>query len=450
MMNSVNTRELVLGILLQVNKEGEYSHIAIRNTLEKYQYLSKQDRSFITRVCEGTLEYRLKIDYIINQFSNVKVNKMKPVIREILRSGVYQLLYMDSIPDSAVCNEAVKLAQKKGFYSLKGFVNGVLRTIARQNGRFGLPKKEQHVEYLSVVYSMPVWLVVRWLDQLGFEAAEGMLKAFLEERPTTVRCQEYLNSVDDTVASLKSQGVKVEKAPYVKSAYYISDYDYLPALLAFNMGRIQVQDVSSMLVGEIAAPRPGDYIIDMCAAPGGKSLHVADKMKGRGRVEARDISQYKVEMMEDNFRRAEAVNIEAVCKDATAYEEESAGKADIVLADVPCSGLGVIGRKTDIKYKMTPEKQEQIIKLQRKILENAAAYVKPGGTLIYSTCTVAREENQDNLHWFVNNYPFETESLDPYLCDELHSETTGQGYLQLLPGKHKSDGFFIARLRRVK
>ena len=449
MINSINTRELILGILLQVNKEGEYSHIAIRSTLEKYQYLSKQDRSFITRVCEGTLEFRLKIDYIINQFSNVKVNKMKPVIREILRSGVYQLLYMDSIPDSAVCNEAVKLAQKRGFYSLKGFVNGVLRTIARERGKLTFPPKEHHVEYLSVTYSMPVWLVVRWLDQLGFETTENMLRAFLKERPTAVRCQEYLNSVEDTIASLRSQGVKVEKAPYIKTAYYISEYDYLPALHAFTMGRIQVQDVSSMLVGEIAAPRPGDRILDLCAAPGGKSLHVADKMKGQGYVEARDVSQYKVQLMEENFRRAEAVNIEAVCRDACVYEEETAGSADIVLADVPCSGLGVIGRKTDIKYKMTPEKQEQIIKLQRKILENAAAYVRPGGVLVYSTCTIAREENQDNIHWFVNHYPFQLESLDPYLCEELHSETTGQGYLQLLPGVHESDGFFIARMRRV-
>lgn len=449
MINSINTRELILGILLQVNKEGEYSHIAIRNTLGKYQYLSKQDRSFITRVCEGTLEYRLKIDYIINQFSNVKVNKMKPVIREILRSGGYQLLYMDSIPDSAVCNEAVKLAQKKGFYSLKGFVNGVLRTIARERGKLAFPPKEHHVEYLSVTYSMPVWLVVRWLDQLGFETTETILKAFLQERPTAVRCQEYLNSTEDTIASLRSQGVKVEKAPYIKTAYYISEYDYLPALHAFTMGRIQVQDVSSMLVGEIAAPSPGDRILDLCAAPGGKSLHVADKMKGQGHVEARDVSEYKVQLMEENFRRADAVNIEAVCRDACVYEEETAGSADIVLADVPCSGLGVIGRKTDIKYKMTPEKQEQIIKLQRKILENAAAYVRPGGILIYSTCTIAREENQDNIHWFVNHYPFQPESLDPYLCEELHSETTGQGYLQLLPGVHESDGFFIARLRRV-
>ena len=184
--------------------------------------------------------------------------------------------------------------------------------------------------------------------------------------------------MEDTIASLRSQGVKVEKAPYIKTAYYISEYDYLPALHAFTMGRIQVQDVSSMLVGEIAAPRPGDRILDLCAAPGGKSLHVADKMKGQGYVEARDVSQYKVQLMEENFRRAEAVNMEAVCRDACVYEEETAGSADIVLADVPCSGLGVIGRKTDIKYKMTPEKQEQIIKLQRKILENAAAYVRPG------------------------------------------------------------------------
>ncbi len=448
MSQQVNTRELILGILLEVNKEGQYSHLVIRSTLEKYQYLEKQERAFITRVCEGTLEYKLRLDYILNQFSTVAAEKMKPVIRELLRSSVYQILYMDSVPDSAVCNEAVKLARKKGFYNLTGFVNGVLRKIAREYGSIRFPGKEEPEEYLSVIYSMPKWLVQRFLEQYGFEKTEKMLEAFLKEKPTTIRIREYLVEKEAVLESLRSQKVTVEKAPYVDNAYYLKDYDYLPALDAFRVGSIQVQDVSSMLVGDIAAPKEGDYVIDLCAAPGGKTLCIADKLKGTGRVDARDISRTKTDYIRENAIRQNFLNVVVTEKDATQLDSDSLEKADIVLADVPCSGLGVMGRKTDIKYKLNPAKIQELAGLQREILEQASTYVKPGGTLIYSTCTIGKEENQDNVEWFLEHYPYELESLDPYLCEELRSETTKKGYLQLLPGVHQCDGFFIARLKR--
>lgn len=448
MSQQVNTRELILGILLEVNKEGQYSHLVIRSTLEKYQYLEKQERAFITRVCEGTLEYKLRLDYILNQFSTVPAEKMKPVIRELLRSSVYQILYMDSVPDSAVCNEAVKLARKKGFYNLTGFVNGVLRKVAREYGSIRFPGKEEPEEYLSVIYSMPKWLVQRFLEQYGFEKTEKMLEAFLKEKPTTIRIREHLVEKEAVLESLKSQKVTVEKAPYVENAYYLKDYDYLPALDAFRVGSIQVQDVSSMLVGEIADPKEGDYVIDLCAAPGGKTLCIADKLKGTGRVDARDISRTKTDYIRENAIRQNFLNVVVTEKDATQLDSESLEKGDIVLADVPCSGLGVMGRKTDIKYKLNPAKIQELAGLQREILEQASTYVKPGGTLIYSTCTIGREENQDNVEWFLERYPYELESLDPYLCEELKSETTRKGYLQLLPGVHQCDGFFIARLKR--
>lgn len=448
MNQQVNTRELILGILLEVNKEGQYSHLVIRSTLEKYQYLEKQERAFITRVCEGTLEYKLRLDYILNQFSTVPAEKMKPVIRELLRSSVYQILYMDSVPDSAVCNEAVKLARKKGFYNLTGFVNGVLRKIAREYGSIRFPGKEEPEEYLSVIYSMPKWLVQRFLEQYGFEKTEKMLEAFLKEKPTTIRIREYLVEKEAVLESLKSQKVTVEKAPYVENAYYVKDYDYLPALDAFRVGSIQVQDVSSMLVGDIAAPKEGDYVIDLCAAPGGKTLCIADKLKGTGRVDARDISRTKTDYIRENAIRQNFLNVVVTEKDATQLDSDSLEKADIVLADVPCSGLGVMGRKTDIKYKLNSAKIQELAGLQREILEQASTYVKPGGTLIYSTCTIGKEENQDNVEWFLEHYPYELESLDPYLCEELRSETTKKGYLQLLPGVHQCDGFFIARLKR--
>ena len=448
MNHQVNTRELILGILLEVNKEGQYSHLVIRSTLEKYQYLEKQERAFISRVCEGTLEYKIRLDYILNQFSTVPAEKMKPVIRELLRSSVYQVLYMDSVPDSAVCNEAVKLARKKGFYNLTGFVNGVLRKIAREYGSIRFPGKDQPEEYLSVIYSMPKWLVQRFLEQHGFEKTEKMLESFLKEKPTTIRIREYLVDKKAVLESLERQQVTVEKAPYIENAYYLKNYDYLPALEAFRMGTVQVQDVSSMLVGDIADPNEGDYVIDLCAAPGGKTLCIADKLKGTGRVDARDISRSKTDLIRENAIRQSFLNVVVTEKDASQLDSDSLEKADILIADVPCSGLGVMGRKTDIKYKMNPAKIQELAGLQRLILEQASTYVKPGGTLIYSTCTITNEENLDNVKWFTEHFPYELESLDPYLCKELQSETTSKGYLQLLPGVHQCDGFFIARMKR--
>lgn len=448
MTNGINPREMILEILLQI-EEGEHSHIAIRSALSKYQFLPRQERAFITRVCEGTLEYRIQIDYILDSFSKVTVDKMKPPIREILRSAVYQLRYMDSVPDSAVCNEAVKLTQRKGFYNLKPFVNGVLRTIAREMDQVKFPSREENlVRSLSVEYSMPEQLVERWLEAYGEETTEKILKDFLEEKPLTVRCRTYLNSQEAIVKSLTDQGVKVEPAPYLPYACHISGFDHILALDAFINGKILVQDVSSMLVAEAADPQKGDYVIDVCAAPGGKSLHVGDKMEGFGTVDARDVSQYKVNLIEENIRRTNSINVQAKVQDATIFDQESELLADIVLADVPCSGYGVIGKKPDIKYRVTPQRQEEIVILQRTILDRAANYVKPRGTLIFSTCTIAKEENEENMMWFLQNYPFKLESLDPCLPEELHSETTALGYLQLLPGVHKTDGFFIAKFRR--
>ena len=444
-----DVRGTALEILLEIIQGNEYSHIAVRNALDKMQYLPKQERAFINRLVEGTLEYMLRIDYVLDQYSSVKVKKMKPVIRNILRCGVYQILFMDSVPDSAACNEAVKLAQKKGFYSLKGFVNGVLRTVAREKEHIVYPVREKNLsEYLSVWYSMPLWLVERWLGEYGPEITETMLKEFLADRPTTIRCQLYRMDPELTVSSLIKQGAKVEKAPYLPYAWYLSDYSHLAGLKSFVMGRFVVQDIISMLVTEAAAPKKGDYVIDLCAAPGGKSLHVADRMEGYGHVDARDLTDYKVELIQENIKRTGAINIAASKKDATVRDKESLEKADIVLADVPCSGLGVIGKKTDIKYRVDQDKIQELVVLQRQILHNAASYVKPGGTLIYSTCTITREENIENVEWFLENYPYRLESLDPYLCEELHSETTEKGYLQLLPGVHKTDGFFLARFRK--
>lgn len=451
MTKPVNIREICLEILQEITEEEAYSHIVLREVLEKYQYLEKRDRAFISRVVEGTLEHMIQLDYIIEQFSNVPVYNMKPLIRNLLRMSVYQLKYMDSVPESAACNEAVKLAQRRGFYNLKGFVNGVLRSTARRLSqvRYPDPAKEP-LHYLSVKYSFPVWMLEKWVTQYGYEVTEKICLDSHMEKGTVVRCNLQKASKEEIIASLTQEGISVRQHPYLDYALILSDYNYMRAIAAFKNGWIQVQDISSMLVAEIAAPNWGEYCIDVCAAPGGKALHIAEKLMGSGYVEARDISEYKVQLMQENIERTDAINIRAAVKDATVVDEESIRKADIVLADVPCSGLGVIGKKQDIKYKMSAQRQQDIIRLQRRILSVVQDYVKPGGVLIYSTCTIGADENQYNLKWFLENYPFRLESIDPYICDALKSKTTKGGYIQLLPGIHESDGFFIARLRRLE
>ncbi len=451
MTRQANLREIILDALIEITEEEAYSHIVLRAVLEKYQYLEKRDRAFITRVTEGTLEHMLQLDYIIEQFSNVPVYNMKPLIRNLLRMSVYQMKYMDSVPDSASCNEAVRIAQRRGFYNLKGFVNGVLRNVARRLSQVQYPDQARDpLQYLSVKYSFPVWIVDKWVKQFGYEATERICRDSHMEKKTVVRCRFGKASKEEIIRELEQQGITVRQHPYLDYALEISGYNYINAVSAFKKGWISIQDVSSMLVAEIAAPNWGDYCIDVCAAPGGKSMHLSEKLMDSGYVEARDISEMKVNWMQRRIEESGALNIRAVVKDATIPDAESHQRADIVLADLPCSGLGVIGRKQDIKYKMSEKKQQDIIRLQRRILNTVQDYVRPGGTLIFSTCTIGADENQYNVKWFLENYPFCLESIDPYICEELRSRTTQGGYIQLLPGVHQSDGFFIARFRRLE
>ena len=283
------------------------------------------------------------------------------------------------------------------------------------------------------------------------ETVEKMLIDFQTEKPVTIRCNTGRISPEALKEKLKSEGVHAEAHPYLPYAYCITGYDYLGELKSFQDGLFAVQDISSMLVGEIAAPKPGDYIIDVCAAPGGKALHLADKMEGSGHVEARDLTEYKVGMIQENIDRMQIHSVSAILMDASVPDGASAGKADIVIADLPCSGLGVLGRKTDLKYKTAKEHPEELAGLQRKILDTVCRYVKPGGTLVYSTCTIHPAENMGNVHWFLETHPeFQMDSIAKRLCEDLRSSILEEGCLQLLPGVNDSDGFFIARLIRCR
>ena len=430
----INLREIILGALMDIVEEEQYSHIVLKDVLEKYQYLDKRDRAFITRVTEGTLENMLQMDYIIERFSKVKVENMKPVIRNILRMSVYQLKYMDSVPDSAVCNEGVRLAQKRGFYQLKGFVNGVLRSVARNLDKVEYPSKEkQPLLYLSVTYSMPEWIVNLWLPAYGREGTETLLKGLLSIHPVSLRFSTELTEAEreSLAEKIEKTGVRLQQSRELPYVYLAQNLENVSELPGFAEGKFTVQDASSALAVEAAGICPGNTVMDLCAAPGGKTILAAEFAGEAGHVVSRDISEYKTDLIRENLERMNRRNVEVQVYDATVHDPEKEKYADVVLMDVPCSGLGVMGKKRDIKYHATPESLQSITELQRQIVAAGWQYVKPHGVLLYSTCTIHRGENQEMAVWITENFPF-----------VLEEER------QLLPGTDETDGFYYARLRR--
>lgn len=448
----MNMRELVLDILLELNRQDEYLNVLLFGVLEKYDYLDGKEKAFIKRVCEGTVERRIQIDYILDRFSRVPVRKMKPLIRELLRMSVYQILFMEHIPDAAVCNEAVNLAKKRKFSSLQGFVNGVLRAVVRGKDAIEYPDREQDAyAYLSVYYSAPAWLVQHLCDAYGMEQCERILQSFLQRRPVCIRMKETLpvKERERLLQVWQRAGVMVRQHPYLACAVEVQKTDGIKSLEGYEEGAFAVQDVSSMLVVETAGIRAGDTVIDVCAAPGGKAIHAAEKLAGTGQVVACDLTARKTAKIEDNRDRMRIQNLSVVIQDARERNDKLVGQADVLLVDVPCSGLGVIGKKQDIKYRVTKQSLQDITVLQRQIVQNVIQYLKPEGIMMYSTCTMNPEENEKMVDWICREFDMETAGMQAGLPDALKASGE-KGFLQLLPGIHETDGFFIARLRRRK
>ncbi len=426
-----NTREIVLDTLLVLEKGEEFSHRLIKSVLDKYNYLDERDKAFMKRLTEGTIERQIELDYYLNACSSVPVRKMKPLIRCLMRMSVYQLLYMDNVPDSAVCNEACKLAQKRKFGNLKGFVNGVLRSVARQKDNLPMPDAtSKPMEYLSVKYSMPMWLVEMWVEAYGQETTRKMLEGLLAIHPVTLRFRTDLSEGErqELIGQMEETDAKLTQSSLLSYLYYIENTESIAELPGYEAGRFVVQDASSAMAVEAAGIKADDYVVDICASPGGKSMLAAEKA---GKVLSRDVSDAKVALIEENIARMGLDNIVVEVYDATVKDESLIEQADVVLADVPCSGLGVMGKKRDIKYHITLEKIASIKELQREIIRSSWNYVKPGGVLLYSTCTINPEENEQMAAWIVENFPF-----------ELEEER------QFIPGEDETDGFYYARLRR--
>lgn len=445
--SSVNVRKLALDLMIEIMEENVFCDKALHHALDSTT-LTKRDRSFLTRLVEGTIERCIEIDYILNQFSKVRVAKMKPVIRNILRLAVYQIFYMDQVPDSAACNEAVKLTVKRKLSNLKGFVNGVLRSISREKAEISYPPREDVIAYFSVCYSMPEWIVEEFLKTYGEKGTEQILQSFLKEKKgLAIRCTQSRFSKEQVRKALEKEGVLVEDGELLPYALSISGYSSLKELTAFQKGMFQVQDESSMLAGQIAGIRQDSLVLDVCAAPGGKTLHAAD-ICIKGQVISCDLTKEKTELIRENCVRLGYDNIQIFQNDATVLREEWIDKADVVIADLPCSGLGVIGKKCDIKYKTTREDILALAKVQRQILSVVSKYVKPGGRLVFSTCTIVPEENQENAEWIEKNLGLEPVSIEESLPERLKGISGEKGYLQILPNMADTDGFFISCFRK--
>ena len=448
-MGTVNIRNIVLDMLLEINEKGKFSNLVISSALDKYAYLSHEDRAFISRSVLGTVERKITVDYIIDLFSKTPVRKMKAVIRNIIRLGVYQIMYMDSVADYAACSESVKLAEKRGFGSLKGFVNGVLRNIARNKESILFPKaSENPVDYMAVVYSVPEWIVKKWLCCYGSEMTDKMLASQFDERTLSIRCNTVKIKPEELKKKLSERGIKAEINNYVPEALEISGYDSLDRIPEFDEGLFTVQDVSSMLVMRAAMLSAGDRVIDLCAAPGGKSSHAAQILWPQGFVDALDVSEPKTQLIRENAERLGLDNISVSVSDALETDEESIEKADVVIADLPCSGLGIIGKKPDIKYQASEEKCHELAKLQRQMLHTASKYVKKGGRLVYSTCTLDPEENEDNAEWFARNHDYVREDVGKLMPVGIKGIRTNGKCVEIIPGESGMDGFFISAFTR--
>lgn len=418
----MNVREAALKALYEIEYNGAYSNIAVKEAL-KSGGVSDKDKPLFTALVYGTVDKKITLDYYIGAFSKIKPKKISKYIMLILRMGIYQLKFTDKIPESAAVNESVKLAKRYGHGASAGFVNGVLRNAARC-GEIVYPKAED--EYLSVKYSYPTALCRKWIDEFGFEFADNMMNAFCESKKITLRANSLKTCKEELQKKLSETGIKSE----IQDAAVVTDGFDIENSPLYRDGYFTPQDTAAMCTAEMLAPKPGEKIIDMCAAPGGKTTHIAEIMKNDGEVLAFDIYPHKTELIKKNAARLGISIIKSEVRNAAEFDGALKNFADRVLCDVPCSGLGIIGRKPDIKY--STERTEELLPIQRKILENAAEYVRDGGVIVYSTCTVEKAENEGVTGDFLKNHG---------KFEKMYEKT-------FYPHIDGTDGFYICKMRK--
>lgn len=418
---TTNPREAAVIALYKTEKEGEYSNRALLSAVKD---LSGRDTALATEMVMGVLRNKIYLDFIIRSYSKIRLKKLSDYVLQILRCGVYQLVKMDKIPPSAACNEAVKLAKKYAHSAAGGYVNGVMRTVSRNIDNLPKPKGTA-AEVMSIKYSCPLWLVEKLINQSGEETTEDILSDSIKPHPTMLRVNRLKTTADELMEVLKAEGINAVKDTETENCLRVSGAIDINKSNAYKNGLYTLQNINSIRAAALVNPRSGDTVMDLCAAPGGKTTYLAEMMENKGKIYAFDLHKHKIDLINNSAKRLGIDIIKAENKDTSKLMEEFSGIADCVLADVPCSGIGVIHKKPDIKYNRTESDIEELVKIQKNILNAAAVYVKGGGSIVYSTCTILEEENQNRIKEFLENHKdFKKEYEETYYAHK----TGGSGF----------------------
>ncbi len=437
----MTARQVALKALTACEKQGAWSDGILRS-LTRSAGLDRRDAALAAKICYGVQQNLLLLNFWIDAFSTVKAAKLEPAVAGCIRMGMYQIAFLDKIPASAAVNESVKLAKEASRNPRSGgLVNGVLRAFARQRERLPMPEGRDR---LSILYSHPGWLVELYRRELGEAGVEELLRANNGEPPTCLQVNTLKADTGQVMGELAEAGAAVEPHPWLADCLLATHTGSLEQLPAFRQGRIMVQDAGARLAVLACDPQPGERVLDVCAAPGGKSFAAAIKMKNQGELISCDIHPHKINLIEEGASRLGVEMIKAQVQDGKQFRPEWENGFHRLIVDVPCSGLGVIRKKPDIRYK-DPGQLEGLPRVQGAILENVCRYVKPGGVLLYCTCTVLRRENRDVILDFLSRHPeFRPEALNlPGPAGEQP-----EGMITLWPHLHGTDGFFIAKLRK--
>lgn len=444
----LTARELALEVLLAVEEQSAYSNLALQSALSKHT-MSAKDTGLVTEMVYGTVQRLNTIDYRIQPLLKQPMQKLDPWVRNLLRVSVYQLVYLERVPDFAVLNEAVEIAKRRN-QRLSGFVNGVLRSFTRsQEIKFPSLAKDP-IRHISLVYSHPEWLVKDWIDQYGIEQTVEICRANNDRPSLSLRVNRLRATREEVVASLAEQGIEAHVSDISPDGIVLSSGMDVTKLEAFQHGLCTVQDESSMLVTPCLAPKPGMRILDACAAPGGKTTHLAETMNDQGEIVAADIYEHKVELIRNATHRLGIQSVKPVAGDIRDILPEL-GEFDAILLDAPCSGFGVIRRKPDIKWRKTADDVSAIQAAQAELIRLTADALKPGGILVYSTCTIGQKENQEIVRTFLEEHAnFQIEPVQSYLSETVVNHcVSAEGWVQILPQHYGTDGFFICRLRKM-
>lgn len=431
------TREIALKILYKIDKEQAYSNIVLNEEIKQNRKnLKEKDIGLISEIVYGVTTWRLTLDEIIKKHSKIKLKKISPWILNILRMGIYQIIFLDKIPKSAAVNESVNLGKRYGHSSSSNFVNAILRKVEKVDYEEFF-QIEDKIEKISKTTSMPEWIIKELARNNSIEEVEQICKNSNLKPQITIRVNTLKITKKDFIKKLEEQNIEYQeinvKESLAEDFLILSKVKNIENVDLFKNGYFTIQDISAGLTAKILDPKPNELVLDSCSAPGGKTTYMAELMKNQGNIEAWDIHEHRTKLVEQNAKRLGIDIIKTQIKDASIYDEKLEEKFDKILLDVPCLGIGVIKRKPDIKWQRKIEDIQEITEIQKSILKNCSKYLKPGGDLVYSTCSILKEENEDVISNFLDN--------------NTNFEIDKNRIINIVPDEEK-DGFFICKLHK--